>query len=43
MFESWGPWAWVAAAWFELAAAYALYLTYLTWRARRAVRREDPS
>lgn len=43
MFDSWGPWTWVAAAWIELFAAYAVYLAYLAWRARRAVREEDRS
>lgn len=41
MFESWGPWAWVAAAWLEVAAAYGAYLVYLNRRARRAERPEE--
>lgn len=38
MFEAWGPWAWVAAAWIEVALAYGGYLAYVRWREQRARR-----
>lgn len=41
MFDAWGHWAWVAAAWLELALAYGGYLIYLRWRARRVRSEED--
>lgn len=41
MFDAWGPWAWVAAAWLELAVAYGGYLIYLGWRRSRARREEE--
>ncbi len=41
MFDDWGPWAWVAAAWLELAFAYGGYLIYLRWREHRVRSEED--
>lgn len=41
MFDAWGPWAWVAAAWLELVVAYGGYLIYLGWRRKRARREEE--
>jgi len=41
VFDDWGPWAWVAAAWLELVAAYGGYLIYLRWREHRVRSEED--
>lgn len=41
MFDAWGPWAWVAAAWAQLAVAYGGYVIYLGLRRRRLDREED--
>lgn len=41
MFDAWGPWAWVAAAWLELVLAYGGYLVYLRARAARLEREAE--
>ncbi|MDR9390413.1 MAG: hypothetical protein RI554_00110 [Trueperaceae bacterium] len=43
MFDAWGPWAWVAAAWLQLPLAYGGYLIYLAWRAKRLRAEEEES
>lgn len=35
------PTQWIAIAWGELIVAYAAYLVYLNWRARKARSTED--
>lgn len=35
------PWAWIAAAWLELALAYGGYLVYLRRRRARLERRAE--
>lgn len=34
MFDSWGPWAWVALAWAQLLITYGAYTFYLNRRTR---------